>query len=294
MNILLAFQSIRCPFLDVVFKIFTTLGEEYFIMVLFCWLAWCSDKRFAHKTGFAFCMGMGINQILKIIFCVQRPWVLDSRIKPSEKVLASATGYSFPSGHTQSGITVFGCLALHFKNNAAKILFVLCAAMTGISRLYFGVHTPADVCVSFLIGIAVIFAAEAVYSLCEKHESATALVFTVVSIFMAVFAAIKPYPDYHRPEYMYDCIKIAGAVGGFVISWLLERRFVKSSQTGNTGEKFLRTFVGIIALLLLKLAFKKLFAETYFMMYIQNFVLIMWCVYIYPLIFTKLKKTQVS
>ena len=120
MELLLWFQSMSNIFLDILFKIFTLMGEEYFIMIIFCWLAWNGHKTFAHKTGFAFCFGMGINQVLKIIFCVQRPWILDKRIKASSYALESATGYSFPSGHTQSGVTVFGCLAKQFGNKHLK------------------------------------------------------------------------------------------------------------------------------------------------------------------------------
>ena len=194
MELLIWFQSISNSFLDVLFKIFTLMGEQYFIMIIFCWLAWCGDKIFAHKTGFAFCLGMGINQVLKLIFCVQRPWILDKRIKPSPYALESATGYSFPSGHTQSGITVFGCLAKRYGKTAFKIGCVVCAIGVGISRLYFNVHTPSDVAVSFLIGILVIFATETIYNFCEKHELATLITVFAVSVLMVVFAISRNMP----------------------------------------------------------------------------------------------------
>ena len=290
MNILLAFQSIRCPFLDAVFKIFTTLGEQYFIMLLFCWLAWCSDKRFAMKTGFAFCIGMGINQVLKIIFCVQRPWVSDSRLKPSDAAVKTATGYSFPSGHTQSGITVFGSLAIWIKKRFAAVLLIFCAVMTGVSRLYFGVHTPQDVCVSFAIGIAVILLIEIFYGAFERHPAPTAAVFIAISLCMVAFAILKPYPEYHKPEFMYDCIRIAGAIGGFTFGWFLEKKFLNYKTGGKTADKIARVAVGIVLLLILKLMFKKLFEQTYFIMYVQNFVLLFWCVFLYPFIFQKIRK----
>ena len=281
MDFLYALQNIRNPVLDVVFNAFTMLGEQYFVIILFCWLAWCKDKEFAHKTGFAFCLGMGINQVLKLIFCVQRPWVLDNRIEPNESALEEATGYSFPSGHTQSGITVFGCLVLRYRALAFRIFFVFCAVMIGVSRMYLGVHTPADVLTSFAIGVAVIFITEWLYNICIKHDVATLVFGGVISILMVAFALLKPYPTYHSPEYAFDCVKIAGAIGGFVVGWFLERRFVNYKPQGNNAIK---TIVGIIVLILLKVLFKKAFEQTYFIMYIQNFVLILWCVFVYPFI----------
>lgn len=286
MDFLYALQNIRNPVLDVVFNAFTMLGEQYFVIILFCWLAWCKDKEFAHKTGFAFCLGMGINQVLKLVFCVQRPWVLDSRIEPNESALEEATGYSFPSGHTQSGITVFGCLALRFRTLAFRIFCVICAVMIGVSRMYLGVHTPADVLTSFAIGVAVIFITEWLYNICVKHDVATLVFGGVISLLMVAFALLKPYPTYHAPEYAFDCVKIAGAIGGFVAGWFLERRFVNYKPQGNN---VIKTIVGLGVLIVLKVLFKKAFEQTCFVMYIQNFVLIFWCVFAYPWIMNKAK-----
>ena len=130
----------------------------------------------------------GLMQVYGLVFCVQRPWVLDSRIEPNESALEEATGYSFPSGHTQSGITVFGCLALRFRTLAFRIFCVICAVMIGVSRMYLGVHTPADVLTSFAIGVAVIFITEWLYNICVKHDVATLVIGGVISIFMVAFA----------------------------------------------------------------------------------------------------------
>ena len=287
MQFLYMLQEIRNPVLNIVFKLFTFMGEEYFIMLIFCWLAWCKDKRFAHRTGFAFCLGMGVNQVLKLIFCVQRPWILDSRIKPHPYAVEGATGYSFPSGHTQSSITVFGSLAMRFKNTVFRILCIFCAVMTGISRMYFGVHTPVDVFTSFLIGIAVIFVSGALYNLCEKHDTAALVLGVAVSLAMVAFALLKPYPPYHSAEYAYDCVKIAGAICGFITGWFLERRFVGYETDGTVRRGIFKTAVGIIILVILKIAFKNLFEQTYFIMYIQNFMLILWCIFLYPLLLKK-------
>ena len=287
MEILLWFQSVSNIFLDLLFKLFTLMGEEYFIMIIFCWLAWNGHKSFAHKTGFAFCLGMGINQILKIIFCVQRPWVLDKRIRASSYALESATGYSFPSGHTQSGVTVFGSLAKQFGGKLFKTLCIFLAIMVGISRLYFRVHTPWDVGVSFIIGILVILATEKIYKLCDKHDLSTLITGFIISLVMVLFTIYKPYPAHHLPEYSHDCIKIAGAIGGFIIGWFVERHYIKYEAKGTLIQRILKTALGMLLLVAIKIAFKKFVDETYFVMYIQNFILIFWCVAMYPFLMNK-------
>ena len=287
MEILLWFQNISNIWFDAVFRFFSFLGEEYFIILIFCFLEWCGYKRFAHKTGFAFCIGMGINQVLKIIFCIPRPWVLDSRIIPSEGALENATGYSFPSGHTQSGVTALGCVAKDFGKKLFKIICISCAVGVGISRMYFRVHTPWDVAVSFLIGITVIFLADFVYKLCEKHDVIALVAGIGVSAFTLIFPILKIYPDYHIAEYSYDCIKIAGAIGGFVVGWFIERRYVKYDPVSYVKGNILKTTIGVAVLITIKFAFKIFPDGNTFIMYTQNFVLILWCILIYPYILNK-------
>ena len=287
MEILLWFQGISNVWLDMLFRFFSFLGEEYFIILIFCFLEWCGYKKFAHKTGFAFCMGMGINQILKIIFCIPRPWVLDSRIIPSEGALENATGYSFPSGHTQSGVTALGCVAKDFGKKTFKIICILCAIGVGISRMYLRVHTPWDVAVSFLIGIAVIFLADYIYNVSEKHDVTALITGIAVSAFALAFPLLKSYPDYHIAEYSYDCIKIAGAIGGFITGWFIERRYVKYNSTSSAKVNVIKTIIGVAVLITVKLAFKLLPEGNTFIMYIQNFILILWCILIYPYILKK-------
>ena len=285
MNLLLFFQSIRNPVFDVLAKTFTMLGEEYFVMMVFCVLMWCIDKKYSLKLALAFCFGMGINQVLKITFCVQRPWVLDKRIVPSEYALDKATGYSFPSGHTQSGATLFGSLSYRFKDK--NVFFGICiviALLIGTSRMYFGVHTPADVFVSFLTGIFVVLLVEKVYPVMEKNDVVSAFLLVAASLFMVLYAALKKYPSYHTPNDMYDCIKIAGAISGYAAAWILERRTVKYVPRGNGKSLAVKTVIGLAVLISLKVLFKKLFVQTMFVMYVQNFFLILWAVYLYPYI----------
>ena len=256
---------------------------------------WCGDKRFAHKAGFAFCFGMSINQLIKITCCVQRPWVLDSRLTPPASVMDTATGYSFPSGHTQSGMTVFGCLAKRFGGITFKSICLLCAVTVGVSRMYFRVHTPWDVAVSFVIGILVIFATDRIYEMCEKREVFTLVAGCVISIAMVVFALVKPYPAYHLPEYVYDCSKIAGAIGGFIVAWFWERRYVKYVSKGSMWQNILKTMVSLLVLLAIKLAFDKLFGKSntnmyleHSKMYLEHFALLFWCIGLSPYIMKKL------
>jgi len=111
----------------------------------------------------------------------------------------------------------------------------------------------------------------------------------VVSVLMVVFTITKSYPIYHLPEYGYDCVKIAGAIGGFIVGWFLERRYIKYTSKGSKLFNFIKTVVGIVLLLVIKILTKTFFPDTYVLMYLENFILIFWCVALYPFILMKIK-----
>ena len=138
MTFLKTLESIRTPFWDQVAAAVTLLGEETFFMLVGLALVWCFDKRWGFRLLFVGLTGTVLNQLLKAVFLIPRPWVIDPEFTIVETARAGATGYSFPSGHTQSAACVLGILAVAF------------------SRMYLGVHTPLDVGVSLLTGAATV------------------------------------------------------------------------------------------------------------------------------------------
>ncbi len=114
-NILLALQQFRegsGTFLPGFFSVMTFLGELNTVMVLMAVLYWCVRK----ELGVYLLMGWSgnrlVNGVLKVTACAYRPWIRDARIIPYGDSITTATGYSFPSGHTMNAATVYGGGAL--------------------------------------------------------------------------------------------------------------------------------------------------------------------------------------
>jgi membrane-associated phospholipid phosphatase len=113
-------------------------------------------RRIAHAAlmGAALLGGEGLNMALKAAF--ERP-------RPSfSEPLATAAGYSFPSGHAMVALTVYGALAFvaatSVKSRRARVLIPVAAAVlvlaVGFSRLYLGVHYVSDVLAAYGAGVA--------------------------------------------------------------------------------------------------------------------------------------------
>ena len=168
MELLYALESIRTPFLDKLMGLVTNLGGEAVFIVAAIVVFWCLSKSCGYymmTVGFA---GTIINQFLKLWFRIPRPWVKDPNFTIVESARAEATGYSFPSGHTQNAFSSFGCLGMWTKKGW-RVLFFAIVVLIGFSRMYLGVHAPLDVGVAFLLGLVLMLALYPLFRDIEAH-----------------------------------------------------------------------------------------------------------------------------
>ena len=91
-----------------------------------------------------------LNQIVKQIFERSRPSLFPH--------LQDVTGYSFPSGHSQSALAFYSVLAYFIARRLPPkwripvyILAALWIVMVGLSRNYLEVHYPSDVLAAFAV-----------------------------------------------------------------------------------------------------------------------------------------------
>lgn len=156
LNCLRALAALRTPLGDAVFSALTELGGETAFMLVMMIVFWCVDKRKGYALMLVGFCGTLVNQALKITFCVPRPWVLDPEFEIVEAARAAATGFSFPSGHTQNAVGIYGSLA-YMTRGWQRIACLALALLVPFSRLYLGVHTPLDVGVSFVLAWGLVF-----------------------------------------------------------------------------------------------------------------------------------------
>lgn len=147
MDFLYLLESIRTPVVSAFLSAITFLGDETLFMALAITVFWCVSKR---QGYYVFAVGLGgtvANQWLKLIFRIPRPWVVDPNFTIVESARAGATGYSFPSGHSQSAVGTFGCIAMANRKTWLRVLCAVIIVLVPFSRMYLGVHTPQDVLV---------------------------------------------------------------------------------------------------------------------------------------------------
>lgn len=156
MEFLYLLEGLRCPVLDNIFLALTILGEETVFLAVSIAVFWCVDKREGYFILMCGLVGTVINQGIKMIARIERPWILSPGFEPVGGAVKEATGYSFPSGHTQNAACTYGAIGIFSKRRWVKIAAAAVVILVAFSRMYLGVHTPMDVGTSLLIGCALL------------------------------------------------------------------------------------------------------------------------------------------
>ena len=160
-SILLGLQEFRNgagAFLtDFMFKM-TFLGEVNTVLVIMAAIYWCFSKDFGTYLLMGWSGNRILNGALKVSVCAYRPWIRDARILPYGDSMTTATGYSFPSGHTMNASTVFGGGAVSKDlPGIMRIVLAVIVVLVAFSRIYLGVHTPQDILVGAVCGTLVMW-----------------------------------------------------------------------------------------------------------------------------------------
>lgn len=196
MELLKIIEGIRTPVGDAFFTFLAEAINEYVLIVIALVILWCINKTKGYYVMMLTFLGMLCNQFMKIVFRIPRPWVLDPEFNPVAAAKPSATGYSFPSGHTQSMSSMLGGVAMAFKKKGLRIFCISMILLTAFSRLYLGVHTLLDVSVAIVISAIMVLALYPTYKNDKINEKGMWRALGIIvggSVAFAIFVS-TPFP----------------------------------------------------------------------------------------------------
>ncbi len=301
MQVLYWLESIRTPFLDAFFASITHLGSETLFIVLAIVMFWCVNKRSGYYLMTVGFFGTLVNQFLKLAFRVPRPWVRDPNFTIVEAARADATGYSFPSGHTQSVTAVLGCPARSSRSRFLRAVCVVLILLTALSRMYLGVHTSADVGVSLVLGTIMVFA---FYPLFEKGEEKPALMYGAMGGLFALSVAFVLYAEwatwpadmdaYNMEHGIENAYLLMGCSAAMVLSCMIERRYIRFDTKAKPAAQVLKVVLGFALVLGIKEGAKPvlnaIFNGHHIARAIRYFLMVMFAACVWPLTFPWFQK----
>jgi undecaprenyl-diphosphatase len=296
-------EGIRNPFFDFIFSTITMLGEETVFMAVAIFVFWCVNKKDGYyilSVGF---IGTIINQFLKLSFRIPRPWVKDPSFTIVESARAEATGYSFPSGHTQSSVGTFASLTWLSKKNRMKGIFIALCVLVPFSRLYLGVHTPLDVFTSVGIALLLVLILKPIFDMTEEKPRVMYVLLGVMlalALSFLLFVELFKFPDDIDPHNYASGLKnsytLFGALIGMIISYPIEKKFINFDVSGKWYTQLIKVGVGLALALGVKAGLKPVLNLIFNGHNIANAIryalVVVFAVIVWPLIFPLLKKLE--
>lgn len=252
MQFLYFLEGLRNPVFDAIMSFFTLFGDETVFIILAMILFWCIDKYEGYYMLTVGFIGTLVNNFLKVNFRIDRPWVRDPDFHPVESAIEGAGGYSFPSGHTQSSVGSFGAVARWEKNKIVRAICIALCIIVPFSRMYLGVHTPADVLTSLAIALVMIFGFYPLFRKISHKPNAMRILMAILlgwSVFQLVFMELYPFPADADAERIMSGVKntykMLGAIAGLWVVFELDCRFIKFETKAVWWAQIIKVALGL-------------------------------------------------
>ena len=294
MDFLYLLESIRMPGLNEFMLAVTYFGDELAFLVTALILFWCVDKRqgyYVLSVGF---FGTLANQFLKITCRIPRPWVLDPEFTILEQAWEAATGYSFPSGHSSNAVGTFGGVAYTTKNKVVKWLCIAVCVLVPLSRMYVGVHTPADVLVGSGMALALVFLMKpVVYGNDGKNIPKMLLVGVACCAAYLAYVEFWPFPADVDAANLDSAVKngytLMGALLGMLCAWYADEKKLHFPVKAVWWAQVLKVAMGLVLALTVKEGLKApldaIFGGHHIARGIRYFLLVLVAGIVWPMTF---------
>ena len=259
MEFLYFLEGIRNGFLDTLMLLVTKLGEETIFIVIGMLFFWCINKYEGYYILFTGFIGTVANQFLKIICRIPRPWVKDPNFTVVEGAKGEATGYSFPSGHTQSSVGSFGAIARWNKQLWVRIATVLVCVLVPFSRMYLGVHTPEDVGVSIAIALLLIFV---LCPIIKKAQQNRVLMWSLIGIMFVIAASFLCFVEFYNfpqnldahnyESALKNAYTLTGCIAGIAAVYYIDEYHIRFETKAVWWAQVLKLLGGIVIVFAIK------------------------------------------
>lgn len=305
MKFLELLASIRNPILNSVMQIITYIGEETVFMLVTLIVFWCISKKHGYYlliTGF---FGTLLSQFLKLVCRIPRPWLQKPGFKAVDSALPGASGYSFPSGHTQNAVSTFGGIARFTKKAVIRWVCIALALLISFSRMYLGVHTPLDVGFAFATALFLLLV---LYPIMEKTDEKPQIMYILSAVMIVLSIGYLCYVNLILSPDEFDADglenyrsgvengwKMFGALLTLPLMYTLDLKKIRFREEAPLVGQILKVVLGLLCVLAIKEGLKPVLRAVFgegapFADALRYFVLVLFAGCVWPLTFPFFQK----
>lgn len=263
MSFLYWLEDLRNPIFDFIFSVITLFGEETIFMAVGMIIFWCLNKYDGYYLLCVGFFGTLINQFLKITCRIPRPWMKDPNFTIVESAREAAGGYSFPSGHTQVSVGLFGGIARRSKQKILRGVMIALCVLVPFSRMYLGVHTPWDVAVSVCIALILIFVLHPLFQRAEKDARVMYGILGVLSAIVVaylLYVSLFPFPEsvyleeniHNLDSARENAYTLLGCMAGLLVLYPVERKWIRFETKAVLWVQIVKVVGGLLLILAVK------------------------------------------
>lgn len=267
-------QNMRTDVLTLFFTVITMMAEELFFTAFIALLYWCVDKNKGKRLAWYVLFGSLINTTLKHIVKMPRPFEMGVS-KPIR--LETATGYSFPSAHTQTATSFWMGSMLILKTKASVILGSIMILLTAFSRIYLGVHWPMDVLGAILFGIIFTYFAEQMLDEKCVFKDWHVITTSIIVFLVLIFNLDEPF------------CKASAALWGLCLGCYLEQKYVQFDVKATPKKQIIKAVIGLLGLVIIYVGISKLLPDLKVIALLKVAASLLWVTLGAPWLFKKIK-----
>ena len=235
-------ESMRTEVLLKLFEAITLLGEEIILVLLIVVIYFTMDKKLGRKIFLIAVTSGCMNSVVKNFVKRPRPFMVGD-ITPVR--VETATGYSFPSGHTQNLASWSTVIWTKYKKVWIGILALTGTILIAFSRMFLGVHYPSDVLAGAVLGIGIALFLNYVSEQLNDDKKLLLIIILCLLPF-AIFYLANPDPEYE------DFFKLYPMLPGFLLGMKVEERLAPLQYDVTVWKKILRVIIGVVCALVVK------------------------------------------
>ena len=304
MEFLYLLEKIRNPVFDFFFSAITHLGEETLFLAIAIIFFWCVNKREGYYILSVGLIGTIINQAAKLIFKIPRPWVKDPDFTIVESAREEATGYSFPSGHTQNVAGTLGSVGRFTPKRWVRIVTVTLIILVALSRMYLGVHTPLDVGVSLLLGAALVFGFYPMFKTEERFKRFMPYIAGVcflMSVGLVLYVFLLDPTGVDEANLMSakeNSSTLLGCGIGMIAVYFTDSKYINFETEARWYAQIIKLVIGLGVVIGIKAGLKMplewIFSNEYVARGVRYFIIVVFAGILWPLTFKYFKNLRIN